>query len=68
MLHKGDRAKVKKIYAHGPLKRRMMDMGFVRDQEVSITRLAPLGDPMQISIRGYELSIRKEDAKWIEVE
>lgn len=59
---------VKKIHGVGPLKRRIMDMGITKNAELFVRKVAPLGDPVQISIRGYELSLRKEDAACIEIE
>lgn len=59
---------VKKINGSGPLKRRIMDMGITKGSEIYIRKVAPLGDPVQINIRNYELSIRREDAELIEIE
>lgn len=59
---------VKKIQGSGPLKRRIMDMGVTKGSELYIRKVAPLGDPVQINIRNYELSIRREDADLILVE
>lgn len=59
---------VKKIHGAGPLKRRIMDMGITKGSELYIRKVAPLGDPVQINIRNYELSIRREDAELIEIE
>lgn len=59
---------VKKIHGTGPLKRRIMDMGITKNSELYIRKVAPLGDPVQISIRRYELSLRKEDAECVEIE
>ena len=59
---------VKKINWQGPLKRRIMDMGITKGTEVYVRKVAPLGDPIELTIRGYELSIRKADAEMIEVE
>lgn len=59
---------VKKIHGTGAIKRRIMDMGVTKGTEVFVRKIAPLGDPMELNIRGYELSIRKEDASKIEVE
>lgn len=64
----GESAVVKKLYGEGAVKRRIMDMGITRGVEVSLRKVAPLGDPMEITVRGYELSIRKADADLIEVE
>ena len=60
--------KVLKIHGHGPLKRRIMDMGITKGAEIYVRKVAPLGDPIQINIRNYELSLRREDASLIEVE
>lgn len=59
---------IKKITGHGPVKRRIMDMGLTKGTEVYVRKVAPLGDPIELTIRGYELSIRKADAEMIEVE
>lgn len=59
---------VKKIHGSGPLKRRIMDMGITKNAQLYIRKVAPLGDPVQVSVRGYELSLRKDDAECIEVE
>lgn len=67
-LKVGERAKVVKINGSGALKRRIMDMGITKGVEISIRKVAPLGDPIEITVRGYELSIRKSDADLIEVE
>ena len=64
----GDDAKVVKLYGEGAVKRRIMDMGITKGVEVNIRRVAPLGDPIEVTVRGYELSLRKEDAQMIEVE
>lgn len=64
----GDTVKVVKLHGEGAVKRRIMDMGITRGVEVAIRKVAPLGDPMEITVRGYELSIRKADAEMIEVE
>ena len=64
----GDTVKVVKLEGDGPTKRRIMDMGITKNTEIFVRKLAPLGDPIQINLRGYELSIRKEDAKNIKVE
>lgn len=64
----GQTVKVKAIRGERALKRRIMDMGITKGSEVYVKKLAPLGDPMELTIRGYELSIRKNDAKAIEVE
>ena len=64
----GETVKVTKITGVGPIKRRIMDMGITKGVEIYIRKLAPLGDPVEVTIRGYELSVRKEDAKMVEVE
>ncbi len=64
----GQTAKVKKITGKGPVKRRIMDMGITKGVEIYVRKVAPLGDPIEITVRGYELSLRKVDAQMIEVE
>ena len=64
----GDTVKVVRLHGEGAVKRRIMDMGITRGVEVSVRKTAPLGDPVEITVRGYELSIRKADADMIEVE
>lgn len=64
----GDTVKVKKLHGEGAIKRRIMDMGITKGVEVSVRKVAPLGDPIEITVRGYELSLRKADAEMIEVE
>ena len=64
----GDTVKVVKLHGEGPIKRRIMDMGITKGVQVHIRKVAPLGDPVEITVRGYELSIRKADADRIEVE
>ena len=64
----GDTAKVIKIHGEGALKRRIMDMGITKGVEITVRKVAPLGDPIEITVRGYELSLRKADAENIEVE
>lgn len=64
----GNTVKVKKIVGEGPVKRRIMDMGITKGVEVFVRKVAPLGDPIEIMVRGYELSLRKADAEMIEVE
>ena len=64
----GDTVTVKKINGVGPIKRRIMDMGITKGIEIYVRKVAPLGDPIEITVRGYELSIRKEDAEKIDVE
>lgn len=64
----GQTVKVKKIEGSGSIRRRIMDMGITKGSEVYVRKVAPLGDPIEINIRGYELSIRKNDAEMIIVE
>ncbi len=64
----GEHAKVVKLHGEGAVKRRIMDMGITRGIDVYVRKVAPLGDPIEITVRGYELSIRKADADMIEVE
>ena len=64
----GDTVTVVKLHAEGAVKRRIMDMGITKGVTVSIRKVAPLGDPMEVTVRGYELSLRKADTEMIEVE
>lgn len=64
----GETVKVCKIRGEGAIKRRIMDMGITRGTEIYVRKVAPLGDPFEINLRGYELSLRKADAEMIEVE
>ena len=64
----GGKAKVVRIHGEGAVKRRIMDMGITRGVEVFVRKVAPLGDPIEITVRGYELSLRKADSESIEVE
>ena len=64
----GDKVRVVKLHGEGAVKRRIMDMGITRNTEVYIRKFAPLGDPIEITVRGYELSLRKADAEMIEIE
>lgn len=64
----GDTVRVVKLHGQGAVKRRIMDMGLTKGVEVQIRKVAPLGDPVEVTVRGYELSIRKADAEMIEVE
>ena len=64
----GKTAKVVKLHGEGAVKRRIMDMGLTKGVEVYVRKVAPLGDPIEIMVRGYELSLRKADAEMIEVE
>lgn len=63
----GERATIVKLHGEGAVKKRLMDMGITKGAEVLVRKVAPLGDPMEITVRGYELSVRKEDAKLIEI-
>ena len=64
----GDTVSVKKLHGEGAVKRRIMDMGITKGVEVYVRKVAPLGDPMELTVRGYELSVRKADAEMIEVQ
>ena len=64
----GDTVTVVKLHGEGAVKRRIMDMGLTRGTQVHVRRVAPLGDPVEVTVRGYELSLRKADAEMIEVE
>lgn len=64
----GDTVKVVKLHGEGAVKRRIMDMGITKGVEVHVRKVAPLGDPIEVTVRGYELSLRKADAQMIEVE
>ena len=64
----GNSCKVKRIHGEGALKRRIMDMGITKGIEIYVRKVAPLGDPIEVTVRDYELSIRKGDAELIEVE
>ena len=64
----GQTVTVVKLHGEGAVKRRIMDMGITKGVSIRVRKLAPLGDPMELTVRGYELSIRKEDAQMIEVE
>ena len=64
----GETAKVVKLHGEGAVKRRIMDMGITKGVEVYVRKLAPLGDPIEVNVRNYELSLRKADAEQIEVE
>ncbi len=63
----GQTATIVRLHGEGALKRRIMDMGLTRGTEVYVRKVAPLGDPMELTVRGYELSVRKADAEMIEV-
>lgn len=64
----GETVKVVKLHGEGAVKRRIMDMGLTKGVEVYVRKVAPLGDPIEIAVRGYELSLRKADAQMVEVE
>ncbi len=64
----GDTVKVLKLHGEGAVKRRIMDMGITRGTDIYVRKVAPLGDPVEVMVRGYELSLRKADAEMIEVE
>ena len=64
----GETLRVVKLHGEGAIKRRIMDMGITKDVQVHIRKVAPLGDPLEVNVRGYELSLRKADAEMIEVE
>lgn len=64
----GESVTIKRLHGEGALKRRIMDMGPTKGTEVYVRKVAPLGDPMELTVRGYELSVRKSDAENIEVE
>ena len=63
----GDTVKVVKLHGEGPIKRRIMDMGITKGVEIYVRKVAPLGDPVEITVRGYELSLRKADTEMIEI-
>ena len=67
-MRPGETATVARLLGEGPVKRRIMDMGITRGTEIFVRKVAPLGDPMELSVRGDELSIRKADAEMIEME
>ena len=64
----GERVKVVKLHGEGAIRRRIMDMGITKGVEIYVRKVAPLGDPMEINLRGYELTLRKADAEMIEIE
>ena len=66
-LKVGEKGTVLKLHGEGAVKRRIMDMGITKGTEIHVRKLAPLGDPMELTVRGYELSIRKADAEIIEM-
>ena len=63
----GDAVKVIKLHGEGAVRRRIMDMGITKNVEIFVRKVAPLGDPIEINVRGYELSLRKSDAEMIEI-
>ena len=63
----GETCKVRKLHGEGAVKRRIMDMGVTKNVEIYVRKVAPLGDPIEVTVRGYELSIRKADAEMVEV-
>jgi len=64
----GDTVKVKKLHGEGAVKRRIMDMGITKGVEITVRKVAPLGDPVEVTVRNYELSLRKADAAMVETE
>ena len=64
----GSTVTVKKLHGEGAVRRRIMDMGITKGVEISVRKVAPLGDPIEVTVRGYELSVRKADAEMIEIE
>lgn len=64
----GETVRVVKLHGEGAVKRRIMDMGITKNAEIFIRKVAPLGDPVEVTVRGYELSLRKADAEMVEVE
>ncbi len=64
----GDTVKIVKLHGEGAVKRRIMDMGITKGISVYVRKVAPLGDPVEVTVRGYELSLRKADAEMIEIE
>ena len=64
----GESVKVKSLKGEGPVKRRIMDMGITKGVEINLRKVAPLGDPIEVNVRGYELTLRKSEAEKIEVE
>ena len=66
-LKVGQTATVVKLHGEGPVRRRIMDMGITKGVEIYVRKVAPLGDPMELNVRGYELSLRKADAEMVEV-
>ena len=66
-INVGDTVHVTRIHGEGPVRRRIMDMGITKGVEIFVRKVAPLGDPIEVTVRGYELSLRKADAEMIEV-
>ncbi|MBQ8475068.1 MAG: ferrous iron transport protein A [Clostridia bacterium] len=64
----GDKVRVVKLHGEGPLRRRIMDMGITKNIDIYVRKVAPLGDPVEITVRGYELTIRRSDAEMIEIQ
>ena len=64
----GETATVARLHGEGPVKRRIMDMGITKGVQIYVRKVAPLGDPVEVNVRGYELSIRKADAEMIEIQ
>ena len=64
----GETVKVEKLVGTGPVKRRIMDMGITKGVDVYVRKVAPLGDPIEVTVRGYELSVRKADAEMIQID
>lgn len=64
----GDTVRVLKVHGEGAVRRRIMDMGITKNVEIYVRKVAPLGDPIEINVRGYELSLRKADAEMVEIE
>ena len=63
----GDTVKVKKLTGEGAVKRRIMDMGLTKGTQVTVRKVAPLGDPVEVNVRGYELTVRRADAEMVEI-
>ena len=64
----GETVKVVKLHGNGAVKRRIMDMGITKGAEIYVRKVAPLGDPVEVNVRGYELTVRREDAEMVEIE
>ena len=64
----GETATVARLHGEGPVKRRIMDMGITKGSEIYVRKVAPLGDPVEVTVRGYELSLRKDDADCVDIE